>query len=67
MLVVIVRQKAPSAIRCIKTARKKEWGEDDPRCQKAPSAIRCIKTDNFVNDSVECFCQSESTERHKVH
>ena len=39
----VTGQKAPSAIRCIKTER---WGEIHHHGpgQKAPSAIRCIKT-----------------------
>ena len=38
-----VGQKAPSAIRCIKT-RLLEIELDPVISQKAPSAIRCIKT-----------------------
>ena len=53
-------QKAPSAIRCIKT----EWTADDTETtvdgQKAPSAIRCIKTDSDVPVDDEVL-ESEST------
>ena len=39
------RQKAPSAIRCIKTHRSGRPGRGERECrQKAPSAKRCIKT-----------------------
>ena len=45
MFMFSIRQKAPSAIRCIKTppqpTLETTWVEDG---QKAPSAIRCIKT-----------------------
>ena len=37
-------QKAPSAIRCIKTFSTGGTWEKKIVCQKAPSAIRCIKT-----------------------
>ena len=37
-------QKAPSAIRCIKTGGSFRRGGTGSRRQKAPSAIRCIKT-----------------------
>ena len=39
-----MRQKAPSAIRCIKTQAPDLLGELAHLSQKAPSAIRCIKT-----------------------
>ena len=42
---VFAGQKAPSAIRCIKTQPKPPAPAPTPEpCQKAPSAIRCIKT-----------------------
>ena len=37
-------QKAPSAIRCIKTPRERLFARPHFTGQKAPSAIRCIKT-----------------------
>ena len=37
-------QKAPSAIRCIKTGSSPPFDPGSLPCQKAPSAIRCIKT-----------------------
>ncbi len=37
-------QKAPSAIRCIKTRTSGSGPYPRRPCQKAPSAIRCIKT-----------------------
>ena len=40
------RQKAPSAIRCIKTGQEYQTPGDHRGRQKAPSAIRCIKTED---------------------
>ena len=45
MVSVVSCQKAPSAIRCIKTQTVLNLLDDAVgRGQKAPSAIRCIKT-----------------------
>ena len=41
---MLVSQKAPSAIRCIKTLKPTKVLTSPLECQKAPSAIRCIKT-----------------------
>ena len=41
----LARQKAPSAIRCIKTDGHQLFAVGGAHSQKAPSAIRCIKTD----------------------
>ena len=46
-----IRQKAPSAKRCIKTHPCGPWPAST-RGQKAPSAKRCIKTDSGVAQSV---------------
>ena len=57
--VLSIRQKAPSAIRCIKTATQiPRQNMPDPR-QKAPSAIRCIKTScTCLRWALFCsFCQ----------
>ena len=43
-VVVIPSQKAPSAKRCIKTARINASASASSVSQKAPSAKRCIKT-----------------------
>ena len=40
----LASQKAPSAIRCIKTTQKRTLSAHSNDGQKAPSAIRCIKT-----------------------
>ena len=45
-------QKAPSAIRCIKTSENiSGWPSRIYAGQKAPSAIRCIKTKQLSNPS----------------
>ena len=43
-MLVVMGQKAPSAIRCIKTAHHPFHEAERQARQKAPSAIRCIKT-----------------------
>ena len=53
-------QKAPSAIRCIKTSLSGLGDEEIENCQKAPSAIRCIKTERFPMVGT-FFLGSEST------
>ena len=45
-------QKAPSAIRCIKTGCDRRCDGWDAFGQKAPSAIRCIKTRCDLSDPV---------------
>ena len=54
-------QKAPSAIRCIKTREDRLfWVILIIASQKAPSAIRCIKTDPIM-DVGALVAESEST------
>ena len=65
-MVITVGQKAPSAIRCIKTAVREREARAGLR-QKAPSAIRCIKTHYVTITLAVTVTESESTERHKVH
>ena len=60
-LAEIPGQKAPSAIRCIKTNRVGEPEPSRSAGQKAPSAIRCIKTENRLGSLVLVVNRSEST------
>ena len=60
-------QKAPSAIRCIKTVNRTIGDMFVEGGQKAPSAIRCIKTRSYELPFSPSATESESTERHKVH
>ena len=48
----MLRQKAPSAIRCIKTFQPSIRLLQLHQSQKAPSAIRCIKTCMAVQTSI---------------
>ena len=54
-------QKAPSAIRCIKTQSSSGAKEIRTERQKAPSAIRCIKTARIRDASSDASPKSEST------
>ena len=54
-------QKAPSAIRCIKTVENTIPDDALRVCQKAPSAIRCIKTAHKLNLKTVITHKSEST------
>ena len=54
-------QKAPSAIRCIKTRPGLKLGDQLVEGQKAPSAIRCIKTVSTVIFEQSRMAMSEST------
>ena len=61
-------QKAPSAIRCIKTLlRRVHHAYLRAFSQKAPSAIRCIKTDPPRGYLQSGNPKSESIGCHKVH
>ena len=50
-----MRQKAPSAIRCIKTVGQRVGIVEADSGQKAPSAIRCIKTSGEFAADVRGF------------
>ena len=59
-------QKAPSAIRCIKTSGPGASQCPEQAGQKTPSTIRCIKT-SALELSFSDLERSESTKRQKMH
>ena len=63
----VVRQKARSTIRCIKTLLPFLLETPVATGQKARSAIRCIKTQVVNLILLKLIKTSESAERHKVH
>ena len=54
-----VGQKAPSAIRCIKTTSSVRPSVTYLSGQKAPSAIRCIKT-SIIRGPEHVFCSQKA-------
>ena len=64
---MMISQKAPSAIRCIKTSIPSYVDYRGNFRQKAPSAKRCIKTESKLVAQDASVSGSESTERQKVH